>query len=120
MLGGDLAHYVKLSKKKAKDNASAEKDGKGEPCAGLDTAWPGAMQFYIASTALALEALHLAGFVYRDLKDKDILLDASAQQSCTQRTAGSHQKSARSESLHASSLRAASACSRQRAASSRA
>ena len=62
---GDLAHYVKLSKKK--------KDGKEPVAAGLGKA---AVQFYIASTALALEALHLAGFVYRDLKDKNILLDA--------------------------------------------
>ncbi|KAL1495906.1 hypothetical protein AB1Y20_014549 [Prymnesium parvum] len=64
MPGGDLSHYVKLAKKKAKDG----------PPQGLGKS---AVQFYVASTVLALEALHEAGYVYRDLKDKNILLDAN-------------------------------------------
>jgi hypothetical protein len=38
-----------------------------------------ALQFYLASTILALEALHTAGFVYRDLKDKNLLLDGAGR-----------------------------------------
>ena len=36
-------------------------------------------QFYLASTILALEVLHSHGFVYRDLKDKNLLLDATGR-----------------------------------------
>ena len=37
------------------------------------------LQFYIASVVLGLEVLHGAGFVYRDLKDRNVLLDAHGQ-----------------------------------------
>ena len=37
------------------------------------------LQFYLASVVLGLEALHGAGFVYRDLKDRNVLLDAHGQ-----------------------------------------
>uniref|UniRef100_A0A7S4F4H9 Protein kinase domain-containing protein n=1 Tax=Chrysotila carterae TaxID=13221 RepID=A0A7S4F4H9_CHRCT len=36
-------------------------------------------RFYLASVVLGLEALHTAGFVYRDLKDRNILLDFAGQ-----------------------------------------
>jgi hypothetical protein len=63
--GGDLAHYIKEFKDKAK-KAKLPK-----------TALPhDAARFYLASTNLALEVLHSHGFVYRDLKDKNVLLDA--------------------------------------------
>ena len=53
MVGGDLSYYLKERK-------SAGTPGLGGP----------AVQYYIASTLLGLEALHGAGFLYRDLKDK--------------------------------------------------
>jgi protein-serine/threonine kinase len=58
MPGGDLSYYLK------------ERKEAGTPGLG-----PAAVQFYIASTVLGLQALHGAGFLYRDLKDKNILLD---------------------------------------------
>ena len=63
--GGDLGHYLKEAKEAAK---KAKK-----PKTGLDAK---AAQFYVASTVLAIEVLHSHGFVYRDLKDKNLLLDA--------------------------------------------
>lgn len=63
--GGDLAHYIKVEKDKAK-KAELPKTGLTGP----------AVQFYLASTLLGLEILHAHGFVYRDLKDKNVLLDA--------------------------------------------
>jgi len=36
-------------------------------------------QFYLGSTVLALQVLHSHGFVYRDLKDKNVLLDETGR-----------------------------------------
>jgi serine/threonine protein kinase len=66
--GGDLAHYLKEAKEAAK-KAKLPKDGLNAKTA----------QFYVASTILALEVLHSHGFVYRDLKDKNLLLDATGR-----------------------------------------
>ena len=63
--GGDLAHYIKVAKEAAKKADT--------PKTGLSSK---ATQFYLASTLLGLEVLHSHGFVYRDLKDKNVLLDA--------------------------------------------
>ena len=62
MQGGDLSYYLKERKK-----------------AGTPGLGPAAVQYYIASTVLGLQALHGAGFLYRDLKDKNILLGADGQ-----------------------------------------
>ena len=66
--GGDLAHYLKIAKEAAKK--------KKLPKTGLEHK---AAQFYLASTILGLEVLHSNGFVYRDLKDKNVLLDATGR-----------------------------------------
>lgn len=59
MAGGDLAFHLK--------RAQRQNDG-----AGFSTE---VVQFYLASCVLALEALHAHGFVFRDLKDRNVLLD---------------------------------------------
>ena len=59
MVGGDLSYYLKKNK-------NNKKPGLG----------PKGTRFYLASIVLALETLHAAGFVYRDLKDKNVLLDS--------------------------------------------
>ena len=66
--GGDLAHYLKEAKMAAK-KAKLPKTGLAAKAA----------QFYIASTILGLEVLHSNGFVYRDLKDKNVLLDETGR-----------------------------------------
>lgn len=38
-----------------------------------------ALKFYLASVILGLERLHAFGIVYRDLKDRNVLLDAAGQ-----------------------------------------
>lgn len=53
MIGGDLSFHLK------------ERKQLGNPGLGAH-----GVQYYIASTLLGLEALHGAGFLYRDLKDK--------------------------------------------------
>jgi serine/threonine protein kinase len=65
LTGGDLAHYIKIEKDKAKKE--------DKPKTGLSEA---AAKFYLASTLLGLEVIHEHGFVYRDLKDKNVLMDA--------------------------------------------
>mmetsp|Transcript_42697 Transcript_42697/g.106265 ORF Transcript_42697/g.106265 Transcript_42697/m.106265 type:complete len:645 (-) Transcript_42697:500-2434(-) len=76
MPGGALSYYIRSARKAAKLAYEAPcPDLKVvQSCLGLGRA---AVKFYVASTVLALEALHNAGFVYRDLKDKNIVLDAS-------------------------------------------
>ena len=59
MSGGDLAFHLKKS-----------------TSGGLK---PDAVKYYLASVVLGLEALHGAGFVYRDLKDQNVLLDAEGK-----------------------------------------
>ena len=91
MAGGDLSFYIRDAKKKQSkvpspndmghfglDSLSATKEGITHDCDKLH-AKQAMCRFYLAATLLGLEALHAAGFVYRDLKDMNILLDANGQ-----------------------------------------
>lgn len=69
------ASFVPCEQTKEKAKKEAKKAGLDEDKAktGLSNT---AVQFYLGSTLLGLEVLHAHGFVYRDLKDKNVLMDA--------------------------------------------
>lgn len=90
MPGGDLSVYVR----RAKDKVSSKQevvDSVDRPRFGIDSMVSHPLDtkkcgssgfgliFYLGSVVLALEALHAAGFVYRDLKDRNVLLDQHGQ-----------------------------------------
>jgi len=92
MAGGDLSFYIKDSKRKQSKVPAPNDEGHfgldslsqaggGNLTHSCDTkhAKQAICRFYLAATLLGLEALHAAGFVYRDLKDMNILLDANGQ-----------------------------------------
>jgi serine/threonine protein kinase len=64
MPGGDLKFMMQQQKPE-------KSDYKGLP--------DGCLEFYTASMACGLEAIHKAGYVYRDLKPMNVLLDANGQ-----------------------------------------
>ena len=72
--GGDLSHYLKVAKEAAKKAAKKAELDPEKAKTGLTQEQ---VQFYLGSTLLGLEVLHAHGFVYRDLKDKNVLLDAN-------------------------------------------
>jgi serine/threonine kinase 38 len=41
-------------------------------------------QFYVAETALAIEYIHNLGFIHRDIKPDNLLLDSKASKFCSQ------------------------------------
>jgi serine/threonine kinase 32 len=63
MAGGDL-HFLLKGRYKKKDFTPLPEES---------------VKFYIASMALGLEAIHKAGYVYRDLKPMNVLLDQEGQ-----------------------------------------
>ena len=90
MAGGDLAGFTKIAKNMVAgkqvvvDHSDKQRFGidscVSEPGDKSKSGLSGfGIVYYLASVVLALEALHAAGFVYRDLKDRNVLLDASGQ-----------------------------------------
>jgi len=70
--GGDLSFLLK--------NRYANPEAKDKRSRGRFNALPdGAVRFYAASIALGLAAIHGVGFVYRDLKPQNVLLDAEGR-----------------------------------------
>ena len=69
MPGGDLAFLLQTRYSEAKK----KEDRKFDPLS-LQT-----IKFYAASMACGLQAIHEAGYVYRDLKPQNVLLDAEGQ-----------------------------------------
>jgi len=64
MPGGDLEYFMKTREDKKTGYKALEKP---------------LMQFYIASMALGLQAVHGMGYVYRDLKPMNVLMDDKGQ-----------------------------------------
>ena len=81
MSGASLSYYLKKSKKAPE--AEGDLGGLAGMGGGPGPVIPGLkkaeLQFYLGSTVLALQALHEAGFIYRDLKDKNLLLDGDGR-----------------------------------------
>lgn len=71
--GGDLEFLLKNQGYEKDKNGNNKGDFKGLP-GGLDT-----IKFYAASMALGLQCIHEAGYVYRDLKPMNVLLDAEGK-----------------------------------------
>merc|ERR1712087_184830 len=65
--GGDLFFQIQQQFPK--------KDGKKDPAAEYPGFQGGILKYYAASMALGLSQIHKAGFVYRDLKPQNVLLD---------------------------------------------
>ena len=71
MPGGDLACLLQSRYPSRGEGGKAHGDFERLP--------DGAVRFYVASMALGLQAIHAAGYVYRDLKPQNVLLDSNGQ-----------------------------------------
>jgi len=92
MAGGDLSIYMKQARSRVKKDPMPTETGSfGLDAIAVDTegklihacdkkhSKQALCRFYLASTLMGLEAIHAAGFVFRDLKEMNILLDAAGQ-----------------------------------------
>jgi len=70
--GGDLSFQIQQQYPKDKDG----KKEHGSKYKGFSTA---VLKFYAASMAIGLSQIHEAGFVYRDMKPQNVLLDLDGQ-----------------------------------------
>jgi len=74
--GGDLAFQIGQHYPMNKDPSGKNIPDKGKPFNGFD---PEVLKQYIASMASGLQGIHDAGYVYRDMKPQNMLLDIEGQ-----------------------------------------